>query len=111
MSMCALGSVEGSDGYISFVSGRMVSTLRGRTINCIGTRGGNVGIDISHAAMDLNCEGANISGIGDCEGDGNVTITDSELMLNFRTRNGFGLGSRNGILKVINCREDVKINE
>ena len=111
MSMCALGSVEGSDGYISFVSGRMVSSLRGRTINCIGTRGGNVGIDISHAAMDLNCEGANISGIGDCEGDGNVTITDSELMLNFRTRNGFGLGSRNGILKVINCREDVKINE
>lgn len=111
MSICGVGSISGGEGYISFNNGKMVTKLRGRNINCLGTRGGNVGIDVSHTTMDYYCEGASISGIGDCDGDGNVTVSESELILEFRTREGFGLGSKNGIFKVINCKDDIRINE
>ena len=111
MNLCAIGSANGGEGQIDFVSGRTECVLRGRTINCIGARGGNVNVNMSHATMLLNCEGADISGIGDSEGDGDVRITESDLLLEFRTREGFGLGSKNGRLDVINCREDIRINE
>ena len=111
MNLCSVGSASGGSGQIGFTSGRTELRLRGRTISCIGTRGGNVDVSISHATVICNCEGANISGIGDSEGDGDVRITDSDLLLELRTREGFGLGSKNGRLDVINCREDIRINE
>ncbi|MBR1751468.1 MAG: EAL domain-containing protein [Ruminococcus sp.] len=111
MEICGAGTVKGGSGNVSFTSGRMDCRLRGREITCLGTRGGDVDVLVTHATMDYYCEGANISGIGDVDGDGDVKITDSELLIEFRTREGFGLGSKNGRLDVINCREDVRINE
>lgn len=111
MKLCGVGSVDGGAGGIEFTNGRYDCELHGKIINCIGTRGGNIGISIAHAAVKCYCEGGTISGIGDSEGDGDVRITESELYLDFRTSEGFGLGSKNGKLDIINCRDDVKINE
>ncbi len=111
MEICGAGSMKGGKGRIDFVSGRMECKLRGREITCLGTRGGKTDISIAHTAINFYCEGADISGIGDVSGDGDVRISESELVMEFRTREGFGLGSRSGRLDVINCREDIRINE
>ncbi|WP_028510697.1 EAL domain-containing protein [Ruminococcus sp. NK3A76] len=111
MTLCGVGSANAGTGSAELRNGRIDMMLCGRTINCLGTRNGNMDIDISHAAIKFYCEGGSISGIGDSEGDGNVHISESEVSLEFRTGDGFGLGSKNGKLDIINCRKDVRINE
>ena len=68
-------------------------------------------VNVNHAAIKYYCEGGNISGIGDSEGDGDVRITESELCIEFRTAEGLGLGSKNGKLDMIDCRKDISINK
>ena len=111
MSLCSIGTLSSGSGSISFLSGKIESVLRGRTIICMGANGGNVDVSVSHATVMFNCEGGDICGIGDLGGDGNVRVTESDLQMTFRTRDGLGLGSKNGRLDVINCREDIRINE
>ena len=111
MNLCGVGSSKGGTGSVTLSNGRMECTMSGRQINCLGTRGGNMAVNVKNAAIKYYCEGGNISGIGDSEGDGDVRITESELCIEFRTAEGFGLGSKNGKLDIINCRKDVRINE
>ncbi len=111
MNLCGIGSGKEGSGKVRLSSGRMECSMSGRNINCVGTRAGDMDIDITHAAIKYYCEGGNISGIGDSEGGGDVHITESELCIEFRTAEGFGLGSKTGKLDVIDCRKEISINK
>jgi hypothetical protein len=107
----AIGVLSEGSGKISMNNGKAIITMKGRTVSCIGTLGGDMSSDISKALISLYCEGSTISGIGDKTGGGNVSLAESTIDITFLTGDGMGLGSPNGTLNIAGGSKSVKINE
>lgn len=107
----AIGTVEEGTGTVMLSRGSVDMTVKARTVNCIGTRGGDMYCHVKSSKVKAYCEGGTVSGIGDIDGSGDVRIEDTELDFDFRTADGFGYGSKNGVTKVTSISENIMINE
>lgn len=107
----AVGVITEGEGKIKMYSGRANITMRGRNLTCIGSRGGEVECAVDKSRITLYCEGNSVSGIGDMQGGGDVSIIDSDLSITFLTGQGRGLGSPEGKLTVLRGSKIIKINE
>lgn len=108
-AMCALGTLEEGTGNIILESGRVNGIMNGRKINCVGTRGGCLSCTIRSSVIDLQCEGASVSGIGDMRGDGNVDILESELNLKISSKDCEAIASFGGKIKTVNVVKNFDI--
>ena len=106
-----IGNAENGKGMIMIAHGSVDMTLKARTVNCIGTRSGNMNCNIRKSGIKLYCEGGSVSGIGDMTGSGEVRIEDSELNFDFRTGEGMAYGSKEAPAKIERVAENIKINE
>lgn len=106
---CA-GTLKEGEGKLLIQNGNISCSVNGRTINCLGTRKGNMNCNVSHSIVKLYCEGGSVSGIGDMYGDGEVFISETEMNFKFLTGEGLAYGSRNGLVQTIMCAEQISIN-
>ena len=91
-------------------SGQANFIMRGRTVDCIGTSKGNLDCNIEFSKISIDCEGSTAACIGDIKGDGDICIKDSEVNAIVHANEPFSLGSRNGLLSLSNCMQNIKIN-
>ena len=110
LNLCGIGSINNGTGHIFLSSGQVNCIMRGRTIDCIGTNKGSLDCNIEFSKISIDCEGSSATCIGDIKGDGDVNIRDSEVNAIIYANNPFALGSRNGILSLDNCTQNIKIN-
>lgn len=110
ISTAGIGSNEAGSGRIMLMNGILDFTVKGRLVNCIGTRSGSLYCHVVKSFVDFYCEGGSVSGIGDMYGSGDVTLEEDHLNFDMRTGDGFAFGSRSGTCKSINTEEKIKIN-
>lgn len=110
MNMCGIGTITDGSGDIDLENGKLDMMMRGRSINCVGSRKGSIDCRVKHSDIRLECEGNSASGIGDILGDGDVYISEGSVDITFRTGDGMGLGSRDGVLTVENLLQNIDIN-
>lgn len=110
-NLTAVGVLEGGTGNLRIANGRINVSMKGRTLNCVGTRDGAMNCDLENSVFTLYCEGGSVSGVGDKTGSGNVTAKSCQFDVLFLTGDGWGLGSPDGVLTVTDCKDNIKINE
>ncbi|MDE7194312.1 MAG: EAL domain-containing protein [Oscillospiraceae bacterium] len=110
INIAGVGSIEKGTGRIMMASGSMNGIMKGRTINCIGSRNGSLNCHARNSALTLYCEGGTVVGIGDMYGDGDVIIEETELDFEFHTGEGLAYGSRSGLVSKADFRERLSIN-
>ncbi|MCM1579665.1 MAG: EAL domain-containing protein, partial [Ruminococcus sp.] len=110
INMCGIGTITAGSGDIDLKNGKLNMIMHGRSINCVGTRKGSIDCRIKHCDLEFECEGNSVSGAGDMQGDGDVYICDGSVDIMFRTNEGLGLGSRDGVLTVDKLVQNININ-
>jgi hypothetical protein len=106
-----IGVLEQGTGHVCLDEGKLYITLKGIALSCVGTRDGRVDCDVSSSKMVFYCEGGAISGVGDLLGAGDVRLKECDTDMTFLTSEGIGLGSPGGVLEVVRCNRNIKINE
>lgn len=110
INTACIGTLENGTGRIMMRNGNISCTANGRTINCIGTRGGNTNCRVGNCFVKIYCEGGSVCGIGDLYGDGEVCIEETEMIFTFLAGEGLAYGSRNGLVQTKQCIEQISIN-
>lgn len=110
-SMCAVGSKDGGKAHIDISDCELFSNIKGREIVNIGSHKSECDCSIQRSSINLNCEGSRVSGIGDSEGSGSVTIRKAEINIGFLSADSFDIGCRDGILDIEDCTRNVNINK
>ena len=110
INIVGVGTVKNGAGKISMSSGSVNGVLKGRTVNCIGSRNGTVDCRMNNMDVTLYSESSSVSGIGDMYGEGEVEIESSNLEFIFRTGEGFAYGNRTGNVKCVETAESITIN-
>lgn len=106
-----IGTLENGSGKIMLRDGGINCVANGRTVNCIGTRKGNMNCFVWNGTITLYCESGSVCGIGDIYGDGDVHVEETEMHFKFLAGECLAYGSRNGLVNTINCMEQISINE
>lgn len=110
-NLTAVGVMSNGTGRICILDGRLNISMKGRTLNCVGTRDGELDCELKNTVFKLYCEGGSVSGVGDKTGKGDVTAQSCQFDVMFLTGDGWWLGSPNGTLSVVDCKKDIKINK
>ena len=110
ITAAGFGTPDGGSGRIIIRNGDINCCINGRTVNCIGTRNGSINCMLNNDTVTLYCESASVSGIGDMYGDGDVCIEETEMDFTFLTGEGMAYGSRNGLVQLSKCTEQISIN-
>lgn len=110
-TLTSVGVCDGGMGHINMKDGQIRTELRGKYLNCVGTRGGEMGCNIDSSKAVFYCEGMSVSGIGDISGSGEVSICETDLNVTFLTGDGLAMGSPNGTLEISGGVRNIKINE
>lgn len=110
INIAGIGTIENGTGRIIMSDGSMDGVMKGRAVNCIGSRNGKLNCRLRSTDISLYCESSSVSGIGDMYGGGDVTIEKSNVKLDFRTGEGFAYGSRSGVVSCIDTAEAITIN-
>ncbi len=110
-NLTAVGVMSNGTGKICILDGRLNISMKGRTLNCVGTRGGKLDCELENTVFTLYCEGGSVSGVGDKTGKGDVTAKSCQFDVMFLTGDGWEIGSPEGMLSVTDCKKNIKINE
>ncbi len=110
-NLTAVGVMSNGTGKICILDGRLNISMKGRTLNCVGTRGGKLDCELENTVFTLYCEGGSVSGVGDKTGKGDVTAKSCQFDVMFLTGDGWEIGSPEGMLSVVDCKKNIKINE
>lgn len=110
-NLTAIGGLSGCEGHILISRGKVGTVLKGKQLTCIGTAGGNIDTEFLCAKAVLYCEGDSTCGIGDMTGGGNVSVTNSELILTFRSAVTRSFGTEHGRLTIVGGMRTVHIND
>ena len=111
MSLCGIGVLNGGKGRLIAAHGSIACDLRGRNIVCFGTDDGSLDCSMLLTSTDFYCEGNSVTGIGDINGNGNISLRDSNLVMRILARDNLDIGSKHGSLETINIRKEIKVNE
>lgn len=110
ITLCALGTIEEGSGKITMSSGTMSAVMNGRASNCIGSRRGSLDCSVIDSAIDLHCEGASASGIGDIAGNGDVEVRNGEMNFTIFAKEAEAFASRGGQVTLQNVIRNISIN-
>lgn len=110
INIAGIGTIENGTGKIMISNGSMDGTMKGRNVNCVGSRNGRLNCHVKNSDISLYCESGSVSGIGDMYGEGDVILEESKMNIDFRTGEGLAYGSRSGLVKCINTDESISIN-
>ena len=110
INIAGIGTIKEGSGKIMMSHGYMDGVMKGRVVNCVGSRSGKVNCRLSNTDVSLYCESGSVSGVGDMYGGGDVTIEESNIKFDFRTGEGFAYGSRSGIVNCVDTAESIIIN-
>ena len=110
-NLTAVGVTSNGTGKICILDGMLNISMKGRTLNCVGTRGGKLDCELENTVFTLYCEGGSVSGVGDKTGKGDVTAKSCQFDVMFLTGDGWEIGSPEGMLSVTDCKKNIKINE
>lgn len=110
ISTTCIGSFEEGSGKVLINNSNINMNASARTVNCIGTRNGNMGCLVFTSCINIYCECGSVSGIGDIYGDGDVRIEETEMNFTMLTGEGLGYGSRRGLVTTAHCVENIIIN-
>ncbi len=106
-NLCGIGVMKNGSGQIHINYGSVFGDFHGRTIRCVGTDSGKLGIKLSHTDVKIECGGNSITGIGDSEGSGDVDITSCRLDLLLLSPNSTGIVT-NGNVSIIDTIDAIK---
>ncbi len=112
ISIAGIGSVEGGLGKAILRNGIINATIKGRTVNFIGTRRGALNCHLVKNFITFYSESGSVSAIGDMFGEGDVILDQNHLKFDMRTGEGLAYGSRSGKVEVIDedPNDEIKIN-
>lgn len=110
INSAGVGTIENGTGRIMMAGGSMNGVMKSRTVNCIGSRRGNINCHVRNSALTFFCEGGSVTGVGDMYGDGDVILEETEMDFEFHTGEGLAYGSRTGIVTKVDSSEKLSIN-
>ncbi len=111
VSLCGVGVLNEGSGHIRVRNGTVKQSMHGRGIVCMGTEDGKLDCDVKFTNLNFYCEGAAVCGIGDTDGDGDVTIKRCTVEMRFLSKDANPIGSKNGSVISEDITESIKINE
>ena len=111
IGLCGIGVLHGGKGRLIVAHGAIICDIRGRIIVCFGTDGGSLDCSTLLTSTDFYCEGNSVTGIGDINGSGNISLRDSNLTMRILARDNLDIGSKGGKLETINIQKQIKVNE
>ncbi len=111
IGLCGIGVLNGGTGRLIASNGSVTCDLRGRNIVCYGTDGGELDCSMLLTSTNFYCEGNSVTGIGDINGSGNISLRDSHLTMKILARDNLDIGSKYGKLETINIQKEIKVNE
>ena len=111
IGLCGIGVLHGGKGRLIVAHGAIICDIRGRNIVCFGTDGGSLDCSTLLTSTDFYCEGNSVTGIGDINGSGNISLRDSNLTMRILARDNLDIGSKGGKLETINIQKQIKVNE
>ena len=111
IGLCGIGVLHGGKGRLIVAHGAIICDIRGRNIVCFGTDSGSLDCSTLLTSTDFYCEGNSVTGIGDINGSGNISLRDSNLTMRILARDNLDIGSKYGKLETINIQKQIKVNE
>ena len=110
IDITGIGSNENGTGRVELWGATVNSRLMGRTVNCIGTRGGNTECRIRQSDVTLYSEGGTVMGIGDMVGSGDIIMDQVRLDIEIKAGSGLAYGTKSGTATYRNVEEALKVN-
>ncbi len=92
----AVGAHKGSTGTVQINSGNVFIEVKSKEAVGIGGVGANLKTIIHSGAVSVNGEGGMLYGLGDCLGEGTLTIESGYVNLHILSANGKAAGVANG---------------
>lgn len=111
IALCGIGVLNGGKGRLIVAHGSIACDLRGRSIVCFGTDSGSLDCSTLLTSVDFYCEGNTVTGIGDINGNGNISLRDSNFTMKILARDNLDIGSKYGTLETVNIQKEIKVNE
>lgn len=105
-----IGVLEDGEGSILITKGRINMKMRSAKHSCIGAMNGSVNTKIRNAEITIDSEGDEVTGIGDANGTGNVTVIDSIVNMTVLASHPKDIGTGNGDLQMQNSTVNSLIN-
>ncbi|WP_037291258.1 hypothetical protein, partial [Ruminococcus flavefaciens] len=97
-------------GSIYIKNGKINMKMRSAKHSCIGAMKGSVNTKIRNAEISIDCEGDDVTGIGDASGTGNVNIIDSKVSIVLNAGNPKDIGTENGDVQIQNSNVTSVVN-
>ena len=110
IDITGLGSMEGGTGRVELWGATVNSTFMGRTVNCIGTRGGNTECRLRQSAVKLYSEGGTVMGIGDMIGSGDIIMEQVRLDIEMKAGSAQAYGTKSGTAVYRDVEENLRVN-
>ena len=105
-----IGVFEDGDGSILIKKGKISMKMRSAKHSCIGASGGNVNTRIKNAEIIIDSEGDEVTGIGDANGSGNISIIDSSITMKLLATNPNDIASVGGDIQIQNSTVNSLVN-
>lgn len=110
-NLCGIGTMVGGEGSVFLHDASINCNMHGSTVSCIGTRGGSLNCMVATSSVTLECEGSNVTGIGDADGSGYVTLSESDIGVFFGAKESIGIAAKPGKISENKCKKTIRINE
>lgn len=110
-NLCGIGTMTGGEGSVYLHDASIKCNMHGSVIRCIGTRGGSLNCSVAASSVTLECEGNNVTGIGDADGSGCVTLSESDIGVFFGAKESVGIAAKPEKITENKCKMNIHINE
>lgn len=105
-----IGVFEDGEGSILIKKGKISMKMRSAKHSCIGASGGNVNTKIKNAEIIIDSEGDEVTGIGDANGSGNISIIDSSITMKLLATNPNDIATVGGDIQIQNSTVNSLVN-
>lgn len=111
ISLCGIGVLNNGSGHLIATNGSIVCDIRGKNIVCCGSDHGSLDCTMLFTATKFKCEGTTVSGIGDINGEGNISLRDVNVNMTILARESLDIGTKSGSLETFNIQKSIRVNE
>ena len=105
-----IGVLEDGEGSVYIKKGKVNLKMRSARHTCIGAVKGSVNTKVKDAEIYIDSEGDEMTGIGDAQGTGNVSVIDSSVNMRVFAGNPKDIGTSGGDLQIQNSTINSLIN-
>ena len=110
VNIAGIGSNENGTGRVEIRESAVEIRALGRTVNCIGTRGGNTECRIEQSDVTLYSEGSTVTGIGDMVGSGDIFMDHAHLDIELKAGTQLTYGTKSGNVTRCHVEEVIRVN-